>query len=347
MKKYLYSLILLLVISINAYADGLTATLQQGDTFKYYSGKDAFTYAYAAAEDGAIITLSPGTFTDVASIKKQISIIGSSAFETDQSKNTILGSIVVACNKVKIEGIRFNGSVYFSSKDCFAYDAILKRCWVDGTLACNNYHYNTVIDQCVVRVDRAIVKGHNYCLKNSIVYSFKEMNSPDYLAYITNCIIREFSHFSSYNPYQEDDDYKKPYAIYRNNLLGVYKSEDSQRVIDLNSPSEFYNNMFYAGDNQTNMSSVSYIVSGRDVVLENNTKGHQKFNSYGLNGLYGINLVLPVDPPLGSDSTAIGPCGGSGFSLYPAIPRITSKKIDSYTNSEGKIRVQISVVAEQ
>jgi hypothetical protein len=42
----------------------------------------------------------------------------------------------------------------------------------------------------------------------------------------------------------------------------------------------------------------------------------------------------------------VGPEGGTGYKLYPAIPRIISKQIDRQTNAEGKINVNIQVKAE-
>ena len=49
---------------------------------------------------------------------------------------------------------------------------------------------------------------------------------------------------------------------------------------------------------------------------------------------------------LGDDGTPVGITGGSGFSPYPSIPRITSKQIDSKTDSEGKLNVKITVSTE-
>ena len=50
---------------------------------------------------------------------------------------------------------------------------------------------------------------------------------------------------------------------------------------------------------------------------------------------------------LGDDGTPVGITGGSGFSPYPSIPRITSKQIDSKTDSEGKLNVKITVSTEE
>ena len=58
MKKIILSLVALFSMSANSFADGLTATLQQGDNMQAFYGVDAFKQAYEAANDGAVITLS-------------------------------------------------------------------------------------------------------------------------------------------------------------------------------------------------------------------------------------------------------------------------------------------------
>ena len=50
---------------------------------------------------------------------------------------------------------------------------------------------------------------------------------------------------------------------------------------------------------------------------------------------------------LGQDGKPVGINGGTGFSVWPAIPRITSKTIDSSTDAEGKINVKIAVKVQQ
>jgi hypothetical protein len=65
--------------------------------------------------------------------------------------------------------------------------------------------------------------------------------------------------------------------------------------------------------------------------------------------LFGKTRSYPAQPknaPNGDDGTVVGPYGGTGFSEYPAIPRIISKDIDGKTNDEGQINVKIEVKAE-
>ncbi len=350
MKK-IYCLFAFVLMSASVFADGLTATLQQGDVMTPFYGVNAFQEAYAAAENGAVITLSSGKFNDVATISKQITIIGAYAFDATSSETTILGSTRVANHNVKIEGIYFSGTVSLGSSSLTSIkNCTLKRCWIETSLVGSYRHENTLVDQCVIKIEQAMANSLHYCIKNSTINYFAEMNSTTNLAYITNCVVWHwFGCMYSSSKYIENTNFKRPYAIYKNNYLGIYKTESSGITVSLNSPSEFYNNLFC----QTYMTQVyqdsepfSYLSSitltySSGCVNENNVKGDQKFNKYFEYPAH------PIDAPLGSDGTAVGPYGGTGFAEYPAIPRITSKTIDSNSDVEGKINVKITVKAEQ
>ena len=56
MRKNLILLFMLLANSGMMFADGLTATLQRGETMTAYFGQSALTEAYEAAADGDVIT---------------------------------------------------------------------------------------------------------------------------------------------------------------------------------------------------------------------------------------------------------------------------------------------------
>ena len=351
MKKLLTIFVALFSWGASVSADGLTATLQQGDIMTPFYGVNAFQEAYTAAQDGAVITLSSGKFNDVENISKQITVIGAYAFNATSSETTILGSTKIANHNVKIEGVYFSGTVTLGTSSLTSItNCTLKRCWIETKLYGGYKHENTLIDQCVIKTEGAMAKSQNYCIKNSTINYFAEMNSTTNLAYITNCVVWHwFGCTYSSSKYIENSTYKRPYAIYKNNYLGIYKTESSGITVSLNSPSEFYNNLFcqtYMKKDYEDSEPYSFLkyvtVSyGAGCVNEGNVKGDQKFN------VYYEYPAHPVDAPLGSDGTAVGPYGGTGFAEYPAIPRITSKMIDSNSNAEGKINVKITVKAEQ
>ena len=347
MKKFFLMLVALFSMSASVFADGLTATLQQGDVMTPFYGVDAFKNAYAAAQDGAVITLSSGQFNDVATVSKQITVIGAYAFNATSTETTFLGSMRIATNNVKIEGIYFTGTVNLGTSSLSSIsNSVLKRCWINTELASSYKHENTVIDQCVVKKESAVDYGYNYCIKNSTIDYFSDMNSSTNIAYISNCVIW---HWASWSGTNTNIQYQRPYAIYKNNYLILYKTTNTSVSLQLPALSEFYNNMFCQGyiykqyQDSDPTSYIGYVsmTYATGCIHENNQKGMQKFET-----LLGYP-AHPVDAPLGSDGTAVGPYGGTGFAEYPSIPRITSKAIDSNSDAEGKINVKITVKAEQ
>lgn len=335
MKKFYLVLLALISLSASVFADGLTATLQQGDVMTPFYGVDAFKDAYAAAKDGAVITLSPGNFNTVPSIEKQITIIGAYAFGDKSSERTSFASdiIRIGTNNVKIEGVYFNSNVNIGvlSKDTLK-NCTFKRCRLpvlSNTIS--GYHQNTLVDQCVIEDERAVYSGIDYCIKNSTIGHFSNNNPLTGNAYITNCVVWEWVNYNS-------NFSKQPTAIYKNNMLGIYIPNFVGRDLKLYSPSEFYNNRFFSS-NKGDYLGIIEIDYGTCVDKEN-AKEILKFNKYFEYPAH------PIDAPLGSDGTPIGPYGGTGFSEYPAIPRITSKTIDANSDAEGKINVKITVKAE-
>ena len=115
----------------------------------------------------------------------------------------------------------------------------------------------------------------------------------------------------------------------------------------LYSPSEFYNNYFYRitsySSNYTNYPYKEYFLNGCLNNGNTNSGGKSAYVSNHYTGNYIINSFNKT----GDDGTPIGITGGSGFSPYPSIPRITSKQIDSKTDSEGKLNVKITVSTEE
>ena len=335
MKRFYLVLLALISLSASVFADGLTATLQQGDVMTPFYGVEAFKDAYAAAKDGAVITLSSGKFNDVEKVAKQITVIGAYAFKPESSETTFLGSTQITADNVKIEGVYFSGDVRLSSIRDTIENFVIKRCWVDGFLTgSEGYNKNTIVDQCVIKTDNAIQHGLNYCIKNSTIDRFLNYNEESYMAYITNCVVWRWCNYANNNT-----STSRPYAVYKNNYLGIVMPGDNYRTLSIYSGSEFYNNRFFTARPSTIDHLTLEFQTG--CVNEKNAKAGylptEKFLEYP---------AYPTYRTVGSDGTPIGPYGGTGFSEYPAIPRITSKSIDANSDAEGKINVKITVKAE-
>ena len=332
MKKSL-SLLCSLCISVFLFADGLTATLQQGEQMTPFYGVDAFNEAYQAADSGAVITLSVGSFnSSITPIEKSLTIIGASAMQSDNQYNTNLNNITIVADNVTIEGVKFSNLVNLGNiKNCH-----IKRSYLTCLRSLNDssFHTNTIVEQSYVNREVAIKTGINYCIQNSYLGGFYTMNTVNNMAYITNCYIYNFFGGNGY----------QPWAIYKKNYLchGCSGRIATNSIVYVQSPSEFYDNViyYYYYYYSSSVGSFTYRLGAYSgTIYINNIEIQASTTS--------ASKIPKITTQLASDSTYIGPAGGMGVSDYPAIPRIVSKSIDSNTDSEGKLNISITVKAEK
>lgn len=353
MKKTLLILVALVMMSVNVFADGLTATLQQGDKMTPFYGVDAFKNAYAAADSDAVITLSAGTFNIVNSIEKPMKIVGNFGLDASSVERTILSSLAINANKVTIDGIYFSGNVTLGNIS----DCKISHSWVEGTLkyaSTESWHTNTIVDQCVVRTETAIKQGKNYTIKNSTINKFLELNTSANVAFISNCVIWSFYYNHTGLSYNGGNRIintnATPYAIYKNNLLCVdissfsYSSYSNYITYVLSSPNEFYSNYFAVNPYISWAGGAAKFYSGCISFAQGCINSSNIVKQGTFTPQYPANRLNLGN---GIDGTVLGTYGGTGFCLYPNIPRITSSTIDSSTDNDGKLNVTIKVSVPQ
>ena len=324
MKK-IYLMLLLVCSSIFAFADGLTATLQHGDSLTVYYNNTALQQAYAAAAKGDVITLSSGQFKSVTSVEKSIRIIGAYGLDADDSYGTFISEeLTIGADNVKLEGMYFQSNVIIGEvSNCTIRRCYLSNMWkpIDN----NTKHTNTLIDQCVIMYDYAIATGVNYCIKNSTINSFSAVNTDTNVANITNCYIQ-----------YTDTDIK---AIYKNNVLRFNTTNnDISRTFE--APNELYYNYIYR-TNSKNYSYTTSIYYGTGCVNVQN-----KISVLSSNSTYHYPDTTSFKTK-GEDGTPVGMTGGEGFSKYPGIPRVLTSTIDAQTDDKGKLNATITVQAEK
>lgn len=330
MKKFVFIFITLMAMSQSVCAQGMTATLQSGDNLSVFYGIDAFKDAYEAAKDDDQITLSAGTFNvPDGNITKSVKITGIGAYE--ESMNTVIASLNVSGTNVRIEGILFTNTLYVSGST----NLIVTRCWVEKLNASSNYT-NALFDQCVHKEIKGMPYAIDFIFKNCTISYFSDTNATTHIGRILNCVIYyygdsnngEFRYGTYYSPARQ------PYAIYKNNILGT--CEYTGKDLPANSPSEYYYNVGYRENENT-----SFKFSEGCQNADNQIMTYEE--------LFNKEMLFPAKPknaPNGDDGTVVGPYGGTGFSQYPAIPRVISKNIDTHTNDDGKINVKIQVKTE-
>ena len=325
MRKILLILVALVGVCLHTSAQGMTATLQSGDNLSVFYGVDAFKEAYTAAIDGDQITLSAGTFnTPEGSITKSVKITGIGAYE--ESANTVFASLTAAGENVRIEGVKFTNTLYVSGSK----NLIVTRCWVEKLSANSNYS-NGLFNESVFMEITGMKYAIDFTFKNSTIqYFLTDVNTEDHVGRILNCVIYKWY-------YQYSPKLMQPLAIYKNCLLGTDASILGGRTMTCAAPSEYYYNVGFS----TSSESTKFVFQTGCVNSGNQIMTYTE--------LFNSKMTYPASPlnaPNGEDGTVVGPNGGTGFSRYPAVPRIISKNIDGSTNDEGKINVKIEVKAE-
>ncbi len=296
-----------------------SAMLEQGDSIQLFYGLDAFHQAYnAAADSGAVITLSKGDFiSDNFHLGKSIKIIGYYGFSSDPTQATVFAKPVgVGANNITLDGIYFKGGLQVYNVENFT----AVHSWIEKFFG-KPSHSNTTIDQCIVRYfNEFVVNGENLRITNSTLsetgdYDDRDRNTN--AAYIKNCVL-----------YVSDERYLC-YAMYENNIF-IGWAEYYLQYPSIYIHNHFYcaqgSNNLYWGENNRHEGNVAY--THRDVLPTNTYPAY------------------PINAPLGSDGTSVGPLGGSGFTDRPSIPRVTSQSIGFKPDSIGNINVKISVSAE-
>lgn len=321
MRKIVFIFIALIAIGQNVCAQGMTATLQSGDDLSVFYGVSAFANAYAEAKDGDQITLSAGTFSaPIESITKSVKITGVGAYE--ETGNTVFESLTVSGTDIRIEGIKFPNVLNVSN----SVNLIVTRCWIEKLDASSNYT-NPLFNECTIKSPTNFIYARSFTIKNCTIKKFFGANNSDEtnVGNILNTVIYEWDGAIG----------GAPYAIYRNCLMGHNNAWNGS--FQLKKPSEFYYNIGFT----TSGYAISFKVVGECINVNNQILKYED--------LFNNTMTFPAKPqnaPTGDDGTVVGPYGGTGFSQYPAIPRIISKDIDGKTNDEGQINVKIEVKAE-
>ncbi len=229
MKKILFSIVALCCSVVagaqNNSSEIQSAILQKGETTSIFYGANALKDAYTAAENGSIITLTSGTFTNPGNIKKSVSIYGA-GFEDNATegvkKTTISGDLIYLADtdgsnllSPRLEGV-YTGTIKIKQ----VTNMTISKCqfnWLDVTgtgvenlsvrqslfEAVNGYNY--VINGMAVR--NCFIKNYNRNLTTQSASSVIQVefdhcllahdNWSGYMhstALYTNCIIRD--HYS-------------------------------------------------------------------------------------------------------------------------------------------------------
>lgn len=345
MKKIVLSILLMGLFALSHAQSPIAILTHNGNMTPYY-GTSALVDAYAAADSGDVITLSPGVFTGVE-IRKPLTLRGAGMM-TDTAAGT-LPTTITGTYKIHntdtdlpmtIEGIYFQDGAYMDN----IYNVTFSKCYINSFLAPfyggGNITNGTFV-HCIIPNIKAswLSNCHFY---NSVVCEgvangnwFQNSNGSTVLY---NCIIQlrsitSIDNFHSYNSILLlDNDTTSPLSM-------TNTCENHEYCIGINP----WESLLFFPE--------SYVVGHH---LHNVTYCYQLFGASATSFNHEItvfadyHLVEGVDSSwVGNDGTQIGIYGGA-MPFNPKVnnPSIGHINVAGQTNGQGELPVNIEIVTE-
>ncbi len=318
------------------------AALHQSGQTTFFNGHEAFQQAYTAAEDGATIYLSGGSFLAPDSIAKTITVFGTGhhpEYSGATGQTAVSGNIHLhpGSDNSHFEGIHFQNALEFG-RNRQINNLVFRRCRVDGRIMSEdwgtdnvNHIHNMLITECVL----AYASNHN-------LNNFRDLT-------ITNSII-------------SGNLYRSKFLTLSNsvllststNVLWMMENSTVQNCIIASSLSNratfsdnrLLNNVLFNVESTinwgpSNVHSNNYYSVGRD-----NFFIDQEGALFSYTDDY--NLQSPGQYP-GADGTQVGIYGGMHpfkEGSVPMIPHVVRKSISHSIDADGMLQVEIEVSAQ-
>lgn len=337
MKKFFLTIIAL-VGAVAGYAqisDGVTATLQAGETTTVFYGYDAFKDAVAAAPiDGvSTITLSPGGFGNPGDLSKNLKVYGA-GFQDDTennvSKTNVSGDLYIKSTNditpvVRLEGINVSNNIIMSGTQTISGTEIVK-------CGFSNFYNRVETENTIIRQSycRGAVRGENnksthFLAVNCYIGAWINQFGAGSDVGIDHCILTQNS-WDSFGPYFYSNNVFNTGAFYTtagstffNNVGPVAKFSGS----DVTSSGNY---------NQTNYAAV--FADGQNDLNYNDADGKPRTWKLADGTTY-----------VGTDGSPCGVTGGDyPWNPIPATPRIIQTSVDAKSEA-GKLKVTVKAEA--
>lgn len=315
-----FVLTLFLSTSFNALAqDVMIATLQHGETMSAFYGPDALSAALESAQQGDVISLSPGTF-NAATITKGVTIQGA-GYKWDPEnnryrtsiKNDLYINLQQGQSGLTLEGLWIENSIRYENE---VNQLAIRKSKVYGIYYQEGASINNfAIDQCKI-YETSLSNVQNCYIKNSVLYSLNATVSTstimaDHCDILYSSGVGTFKNCIFYSIYTTECLVEK--CVY---YSGDYKFETGNRRLSYEEWQTFFK------------------------------KGEDDWSSYNFD-----TATFELSNPsvfMGNDGTQVGIYGGeTPFSDVPTNPQITKKEIAKQATAEGKLSVKITVEAQK
>jgi hypothetical protein len=347
LKKILSSVLFLAIAGTGAIFAQSRVALHSARQVTIFGGASPFADACNAAVSGDTVYLSGGAFVAPAEINKGIAVFGAGHYPDSTAvtgQTSVGGNITVksGADNLHLEGIFFTGNITFNT-DEKVDNVIIALCRINGTLTyssstiipttpCENHQIiqsvlvgdlnlnnltGSMITNCIIQ--NRIVYGSNLSILNNVFLS----NSGS--GYYANTMI-----LNSIKGVTVSNNIFLARGGYSGNIQGGCVGQFSYNLFT--ATLNFDANVISTG-NYLNVAADDIFVSAADNVFDYTDDYH----------------LQDPETYVGMDGTQVGIYGGAlGYKpgAVPSNPHFSSATIAPTTDGEGKLNVNIKVIAQ-
>lgn len=340
MKKVFLTLFFAIVAMANMQAQQISVVKADGSTSLYRTLADAI----GAAVDGCVIYLPGGGFTiaDDVKITHKITIIGTGhkkVTENVDGSTTISGNLFfnVGSSQSAIMGCYITGDVVIG-EDGAVSDVLVRYCNLNSVQVKNSDCQETFVNQNYIR-NNSKFSGSNAIIKNNIIHSIYGVSNGT----ITYNVILNHYNYSSEYTYNGTYSY---YTALNANLSNIMYNI----IIPTDSSSDYYKNYYYAirGSENSIVKNMMRNAYGEDYINPSDGDWNNIFVNYN-GGAINTTSDFHFNENYKEYESQVGIYAGTKFNdeQKAPTPYIVEKEIDEQTDAQGKLKIRISVKANQ
>lgn len=346
MKKVFLILFIAMAAMTSVQAQQISVVKDDGSTTLHRTLAEAI----AAIEDGCVIYLPGGGFTiaDDVKITKRVTIIGTghkTVTDNVDGNTTISGNLFfnVGSSQSAIMGCYITGNVVIG-EDGAVNDVLVRYCNFNSVQVKNSECQETFVNQNYIRTTSDF-GGTNATITNNVLHSLKGLISG---VVTHNVILNAWKYGQSQSvgyPYVaavNADLSSIKYNLFDVTSTGIYRLDhvNGTYMYYRGSDNSCYKNLAVkTGTNSSLGEGGILLETGNwDDVLEN-----------FIGGSINTNASFKFKGDYAEYNDTIGIYAGTGFSdeQKAPTPYIIEKEIDEQTDAQGKLKIKISVKANQ
>lgn len=340
MKKVFLILFIAMAAMTNVQAQQISVVKDDGSTTLHRTLAEAI----AAIEDGCVIYLPGGGFTiaDDVKITKRVTIIGTghkTVTDNVDGNTTISGNLFfnVGSSQSAIMGCYITGDVVIG-EDGAVNDVLVRYCNLNSVQVKNSECQETFVNQNYIRGTSSF-GGTNAEVTNNIMHSLNGLNNG-LVSYNLILSCYSYAHGSVYmgGTYDDAAGIGADLTKINNNIIVARVSSDS-----------YWRYIYVRGSENKIISNFTLgSLTGEEGITVENVGWADLFVNYN-GGAINTNSDFHFNENYKDYENQVGIYAGTKFSdeQKAPTPYIIEKEIDEQTDAQGKLKIKISVKANQ